>query len=182
MVYTGKGKIVVGIDPGNEGAFVVTDGVELIEVFMMPKSVERILAFADVMDILVSIRNTYQPAGVFLERALPMAMGSGGAFTYGRNFQTLVVAIGLSFIPMVMVEPSKWTKLMHQGINSKLKPKAKSEIAVKRLFPRLAQVMPKRPKKGDLLDGPVDALLIAAYGLRTLSEYVIEVDQIGDFY
>ncbi len=48
-----------------------------------------------------------------------------------------------------------------------LLPKAKSLIAVKRLFPKLVKQLP-RDRKGNLLDGPVDALLIAGYGLRRL--------------
>ncbi len=174
----------LGVDPGINGAFVVTDGT-MLEAHAMPivtAGKEKLVDFAGVHNLLVSLRRRHGNVHVFLERAVPMAMGSKGAFTYGRGFEALVVALGLVGFPVTQVEPGRWAKEMHEGISADLKPKAKSLIAVKRLYPQLVRALPKRPK-GGLHDGPIDALLIAGYGLRKLfGSKPPETDLIGDFF
>ena len=54
---------------------------------------------------------------------------------------------------------------MHEGLSTDLRPKAKSMMAVKRLYPHLVKILPTNTK-GALQDGPIDALLIAGYGIR----------------
>jgi hypothetical protein len=176
---------VVGVDPGINGAIVVTDGEWVFESYSMPITVsgkEKLLNFAGVQELLLRIKRAHGPLHVFLERAVPMAMGSKGAFTYGRGFEALIIALGLERFPVTHVEPGRWTKEMHEGISADLKAKAKSLIAVKRLYPSLVRMLPKRPK-GGLHDGPIDALLIAGYGLRKLGgTKPPEPDIIGDFF
>jgi crossover junction endodeoxyribonuclease RuvC len=162
-------KLALGIDPGFSGAFVLTDGDKFFEYWRMPLvdisgGKEKQVEFDGVHELLDDIYQKHRPH-VFLERAIPMAMGSKGAFNYGRGFAALEIAIELIGMPVTYVEPSKWAKQMHEGLSADLRPKAKSLMAVKRLFPRLVEALP-RNKKGALLDGPVDALLIAGYGLR----------------
>lgn len=160
---------VLGIDPGFGGAFVAMDGLDFFNSEAMPLETagkEKRIVFRSVIKLL-KMFNLQKVEHIFLERAVPMAMGSKGAFNYGRGFETLVVAIEQCGIPMTMVEPSRWTKEMHEGISADLKPKAKSLIAVNRLYPRLVDRLPRKPK-GALHDGPIDALLIAGYGLRRL--------------
>lgn len=154
---------VLGIDPGLKGALVFFDGVGKAEFFEMPVSNGRV-DFDSVHELIYN----FPKAHIFLERAAPMAMGAKHAFNYGRDFAALENAIFLLFNSFTMVEPNKWAKEMHQGISNNLKPKAKSEIAVKRLFPKLIRSIPKTPRSKKLHDGMVDALLIAAYGCRVL--------------
>lgn len=182
-----RGMKVLGIDPGINGAFVVTDG-HVLESHAMPIVVagkEKLIHFAGVQELLLLVHKRHGHIHVFLERAVPMAMGSKGAFTYGRGFEALVIALGLAGFPITHVEPARWAKEMHEGISADLKPKARSLIAVKRLYPRLVGSLPKRPK-GGLHDGPIDALLIAGYGLRKLGgterKPVRAFDPIGDFF
>lgn len=161
---------VLAIDPGIGGAFVVTDGADFFKSYEMPLVVsgkEKAVDFDGVMDLLRRVREELGGVHVFLERAVPMAMGSKGAFSYGRGFEALVIAVRLHEFPSTLVEPARWTKEMHEGISADLKPKARSLIAVKRLYPQLVRLLPRRPK-GGLHDGPIDALLIAGYGLRKL--------------
>lgn len=161
---------VLGIDPGISGALVVTDG-RTLDSYPMPIKVDgknKSVDFRAVRDLLGNLLEVCGPLHVFLERAIPMAMGSAGAFSYGRGFEALVIAIDLVGFPMTQVDPSRWAKEMHEGISADLKPKARSLIAVKRLYPHLVAQLPKRPK-GGLHDGPIDALLIAGYGLRLLA-------------
>lgn len=159
---------VLGIDPGNEGALVWTDGVSYMAAVKMP--VEKIgketkLVLSELLHLL-KIRN---PDHIFLERAMPFAMGSKHAFNYGIHFGLVYYLVEQTGIPFTLVEPAKWTKVMHAGIHDDMKPKAKSIVAVKRLFPKFVKGIPVTPKSKKMHDGVVDALLIAGYGLRQLS-------------
>ncbi len=159
---------VLGIDPGLAGAFVVFDGSDFASYAMPIVEIgkEKSIDFDGVHELLWNLQEKHG-AGlhVFIERAVPFAMGSKGAFNYGRGFAALEIAIFLLKFPVTYVEPNKWTKEMHEGISADLKPKSKSLVAVKRLYPNLVPQLPKG-RKGALLDGPIDALLIAGYGLR----------------
>lgn len=160
--------MILGIDPGNEGAFVLTDG-DRITTYPMPLIVHGKIKEID-FNAVVAILKLMQtwPGGVhvYLERAIPFAMGSKHAFNYGRGFAALEIAVALARLPVTYVEPAKWTKVMHEGISNDLKPKMKSLIAVERLYPKLVKSLPITPKSKKLKDGFVDALLIAGYGLR----------------
>ena len=104
-------------------------------------------------------------ARVFLERAHAGAMGTTGAFNYGRSFAALEIAVLLAGHPVTYLEPSKWAKVMHEGISKDLKPKAKSTIAIERLFKKFHDQIPKN-KNGKMHEGVMDALLMAGYAER----------------
>lgn len=170
-------KIVLGIDPGLTGAFVVLDGAKALVWNMPTKKLGKgsEIVFAEVHAILHSIIATYKNGvHIFLERAVSFGMGSTGAFNYGRGFAAIEIAIATLHLPVTYVEPGKWTKEMHAGLSKDWKPKAKSIIAIERLFPAIGHTLP-RNTKGKLLEGPVDALLIAGYGLRQLGVAQVEV-------
>lgn len=161
---------VVGIDPGTHGAIVLTDG-KAIQHWKLPikeQGKDKLIDFDALHAILHDeILEKHGTVHVFIERAIPFALGSKSAFTYGRGFEALLIALGLLKFPFTMVEPGRWTKQMHEGISSDFKPKKKSAIAIERLYPHLVKSMPRETKNGKkLADGPVDALLIAGYGLR----------------
>lgn len=160
-------KAILGIDPGKAGAFALLFG-ELAIFAPMPTNEQGEISYDIVKRFLGSVAGM---AGgliphVTLERAIPMAMGSKHAFNYGRGFAALEIAITENKLPVTYVEPNKWTKEICEGIDTNLKPKARSLIAVKRLFPQFIESMPKGVKSGKLHDGVVDALLIAEYGRR----------------
>lgn len=157
-------KIVCGIDPGKKGAIILMEGQALLRFEPMPINALSEPCFHKVRTIL----NEWLPDHIFLERAVPMAMGSKHAFNYGRGFAALEIAIQLEGFPVTYVEPAKWTKEIHEGISSDLKAKAKSVIAFERLFPHLKDQISKS-KTGKYHEGILDALLIAAYGIRKLS-------------
>jgi hypothetical protein len=157
---------VIGIDPGLAGAIVLTDGAELVEVRRMPLTFSRKeIHYQILRDDLVR-RFDVKNHLVYLERAIPMAMGSKAAFTYGMGFERIIRAVHEAGGECVLIEPSKWTKVMHEGLSKDLKPKAKSLAAAKAYFPELIGELPRGPRSGGLLDGPVDALLIAGYALK----------------
>lgn len=163
-------KIAVGVDPGLSGAIVVTNGKDFIRYWPMPLfnlGKVKEVSFAKVLEIFQRIKKDYPGIHVFLERAIPFAMGSKGAFNYGRGFETLQIALKLATLPCTLVEPGKWTRIMHQGIQSDLKPKAKSLAALHRLYPQLVGKIPEKPK--NIFEGVIDGLLIAGYGIRSFN-------------
>lgn len=182
-------KWILGIDPGLSGSFVVTNGTSLKQ-WPMPVYTDgknKSVHFDGVHELINDILEEFGNIHAYLERAVPMAMGSKGAFNYGKGVAAIEIALELHKVSFTQVEPQKWAKEMHEGISTDLKPKAKSLIAVRRLLPKLVMMLPKNTK-GALLDGPIDALLIAAYGLRRLQNKPIKIKEVlskstsDDFY
>jgi hypothetical protein len=154
---------ILAIDPGLKGALCFI-GPKEISFYEMPLTKNQDVDF----DLIDNILCVNAPEHIFLERAVSFGMGTKGAFNYGRAFAALEIAIMLSETPFTFIEPSKWTKEMHAGIDADLKAKAKSVIAVERLFKKHLHLIPKT-KKGLYHDGCVDALLMASYGQRLLA-------------
>ena len=157
---------ILAIDPGLTGAFVHLNFIGgkrhfFYDMPVIKNGKDREIDFAGVRKILSACRGAH----VYLERAMPMAMGSKHAFNYGRGFAALEIAVSLSGLPVTYVEPQKWAKVMHAGISADLKPKAKSIIAVRRLFPQYIKYISKN-RNDKMHEGIVDALLIAGYALR----------------
>lgn len=156
---------IIGIDPGKEGAFVVLRNGEMTASMKMPLNQDREVDFDAVADFLGGYAD--HPTHVYLERAVPMAMGSKHAFNYGRDFAKLEVALHVKNIPTTYVEPNKWSKVMTEGISKELKAKIRSRLAVERLFPKEAKTIPTN-KNGKMDEGIMEALLIAGYGQRKM--------------
>lgn len=169
MERIGKRKMtIIGIDPGQSGAFVFLKNGEMTFDFMPLKGDgTKDIDFMKVQEILNRFRSR-TPAHVFLERAVPFGMPTTSAFNYGRGFAALEIAIATAGVPVTYLEPAKWSKTMHEGIAKDLKPKAKSQIAVVRLFGQYLSQIPQA-KGGKYHEGVVDALLMAGYGLRSIS-------------
>lgn len=150
---------ILAIDPGINGAFAFFDGNNW-EWELMPINKEKEIQFEKVRQFIESL---FCPDHIFLERAVSFGMGTKAAFNYGRGFAALEIAIKLARVPVTYIEPAKWTKKMHEGIAKDLKAKAKSQIAIARLFPQLVPLLPK-DKNGVIHDGIADAILIGAFG------------------
>lgn len=155
---------VMAIDPGLQGAIVITDGVKLT-AYPLPIGGDKRLDYWKLSTLLDDVVSKWGALPTYLERAIPFAMGARHAFGYGVDFQSIVLAIEHHKLPVTYVEPAKWTKEMHQGVASDFKPKVKSAVAAKRLFPQLVGLLPTKPK-GGMHDGMIDALLIAGWALR----------------
>lgn len=156
-------KIICGIDPGKQGALVLMEDNKLLNFQLMPLNAACEPCFNGVRTIL----KDFNPDHIFLERAVAFGMGTTSAFNYGRGFSTLEIAILMSGKPVTYIEPAKWSREMHEGIDKNLKSKQKSLLAFERLFPHLKERVPKN-KNGKIHEGVLDALLIAAYGVRRL--------------
>lgn len=100
----------------------------------------------------------------FVEKAQAMpGNGSVSMFTYGTSFGRIIGWLETLGVPMTLVPPQTWQKMMHMGCTGK--PKDRSRQAVRRLFPR-ENLIPHGCIK--LHDGLADAMLIAEYGRRQL--------------
>jgi hypothetical protein len=162
---------ILGIDPGQSGAFVFLDNGIPVWSRLMPLTTNKDIDFKEVRRIIAAA-DRENCDHIILERAKPLAMGAKHAFNYGRGFAALELAIALDTIPVTYVEPEKWGKVIHEGISADLKPKAKSRIAFERLFKRHLGFVPKSKVTakggGKYHEGILEALLIAAYGERHL--------------
>lgn len=156
---------IMGIDPGLRGAFVVLHKGKVEAVAMPVEGGE--ISFPLVQETLTALR----PTEIFLERAVAFGMGTKGAFSYGRGFAAIEIAIQLAKLRVTYVEPGKWTKEIFQGIDKRLKPKERGKLSLKRLFPELIGKLPS-DKKGNVHEGVQDALLIAEYGRRTVGREI----------
>lgn len=136
-----------------------------IRSMVMPLTPEEDIDWQRLQKVLNNLTEFYGDVHIYLERALSYGMLAGSAFNYGRNYGYLEIAIQTAGVPCTYIEPSKWTKAICDGIDKRLKPKVRSEIAYRRLFP--THSFGDVTKKAR--EGLIDALLIAEYGRRALA-------------
>lgn len=152
--------VVVGIDPGRAGGIafceVTHQGLHLFSAHPMPE-------LGALIELLQGWDEIHH---VFLEKAQAMPKnGAVSMFNYGTHFGELRGMLTTLKIPHTLVTPAAWTRVMHEGTSAG-KPKERSLIAARRLFPLVKLVPEGRAKKPH--DGMVDALLISEYGRRSL--------------
>jgi len=164
--------VVVGIDPGNEGAIVFIDInnglLKSKEIFDMPtletegnkrktKSGKVVTKKHTVLDE-IEIRNIFISSKidhVFLEKAQSMpGQGAPGTFSYGCNYGILRgICVGLE-IPYTLIHPATWKRVMMANMD---RGKAAAIVRAKQLFPK-ADIGKK--------DGRAEALLLGYYGIK----------------
>jgi hypothetical protein len=176
--------VVLGIDPGKNGAVVLIESDLSVCTSQMPLVANEFdtKSFAD---FLRSRRGKIDH--IFIEDVHAIFNSAAGAtFTFGFICGIIQGVVCASQIPYTLVQPKKWQSVVYQGVPEIRKPdiivskgkhagekrrgpldtKAMSEIAAKRLFPSVDLRASERCKKCH--DGIVDALLIAEYGRRTM--------------
>jgi crossover junction endodeoxyribonuclease RuvC len=157
-------KAVLGIDPGLSGGLVViSPSREVISLNVMP-TIGNELDLPALSSILSDAIYTHGIGLCCLERSQSMPkQGVASTFKYGRVCGAIEGMLAVLGIPYTMVEPVKWTKVLHLGLSRDLGPKERSSLAAKRLYPTLDLRASARSVKPH--EGLVDALLIATYGL-----------------
>ncbi len=157
-------KRIIGIDPGKNGGIVALERGFVIFKSVMPLDKEEFSAagFSDILEELA--RNNGSETWIYLDRVGAYAMSQSSAFTFGQIYGKIELLCAMSLIPVVYIDPPKWSKEIHAGIDRRLKPKEKSLLALQQLFPKEDMRATPRAKKPH--DGLVDALLIAEYGRR----------------
>ncbi len=154
--------MVIAVDPGHKGAIVFYYNKSSAKTFKMPLLKNGKQNEVDYFK-LKSIFKPYRNELVYIERAKPMAMGAMSAFNYGADFRSIILAAVETGLTVKFIEPHTWCKHIHEGINKDLKPKAKSDMAVRKYLPMLIKSIPITPRSGVMHDGIVDALLMAYY-------------------
>lgn len=164
--------ITIGIDPGQKGGIVaITDNRKVIVSEVMPTIGGKEIDAPGLREILYSLKcqATEQnvPITAFLEkvRARP-GQGVVSMFTFGRGLGIVEGVIAGLQIPSQQVIPGTWVKEMHEGLDLRLNPKARSLLVVRRLYPNLNLLATTKSK--NMHDGLIDAALIATYGMRKL--------------
>jgi len=160
---------IIGIDSGKNGAAVGLDTVSGHgTTYRLKYDKTGILMGRDLFDWL----KAQDPQTVLVEAV----RGRGGPdspwgathnFRFGWFYGQLIQVLDLCLFPYRRVEPKVWQRMIHEGIGGKLKPKDRSIIAYRQLFPH--DPLPRHPKAKGPHDGTLDALLIAHYGVVRLA-------------
>ncbi len=162
--------LVLGLDTGSHGAFVVLDQREKIKATYAFPDGERDQIFVNYLDNLRAIE---KPTVAYVE-SVHAIYGSAAqsTFNFGRNFQLAIDGLLVSGIPIKYVVPRVWQKEIYQGAPQYIKKGTKNKRDNKRISCEIAlkhfnvdhYLATSRSKKPH--DGLVDASLIALYGLR----------------
>ena len=178
--------IVVGVDPGKQGALVALDSQRDVEVLPTPliaagkggRDEYDLVAVAawlrKVAPGFVVVEKS-QPLPAFLGkvRRCPVCKSVGGDKPMGgtiaqyargvaRGWEWMLIAMEIRY---QLVAPRTWQNVMHAGVPTGT-TKQRSIVAARRLFPD--QSLLRTPKCRTLDDGIADALLLADYGHRLL--------------
>ena len=148
---------ICGIDPGSNGAICMLDSQDpaYIALFDLKKAI--------VWDIYHELF-THLPDLIWIEDVHSMfGMSAKSNFTFGRNLGSIhaIAEINCFGRPPSTVAPKVWQNFIGVTAKGKAIKKQVAEIATK-LYPA-ANIHGKR---GGLLDGRSDALMIAHYGLH----------------
>ena len=148
---------ICGIDPGSNGALCVLDSQDPAYIALLD------LKKATVWDIYHELF-TRQPDVIWIEDVHSLfGMSAKSNFTFGRNLGIVhaISEINCFGRPPSTVAPKVWQNFIGVTAKGKAIKKQVAEIATK-LYPA-ANIHGKR---GGLLDGRSDALMIAHYGLH----------------
>jgi crossover junction endodeoxyribonuclease RuvC len=162
--------IFVGIDPGVTGAVAIinTDGDVAVQPWIddtpiaavkKGKKTKSEYLPAQMAEILRAVPSSR--AHVFIEKvAARPDQGVSSMFGFGKGYGIwigIVAALGLSY---TLVTPQAWKKMLMQGMSDK----DAARIRAQELYPGCADQL---KRKKDI--GRADALLIAEFGRRTLT-------------
>lgn len=176
--------IIVGIDPGQQGALAFIDMKKKTQgISDMPLLPERGIDGKELFNML-SAKQKKDDMYVIIEQAQSMpGQSSVAMFNYGGGYWSILTVLRILDIPFEEVRSNKWKKEFGlSGLKIKRdkgeKPtqeeknaakKQRKEMAVKaamQMFPKLKNEFVT--EGGRLLDGRAEALLIAEWGRRKL--------------
>lgn len=159
--------LICGIDPGKKGGAVIIDSsgtvVAKSTMFIANKTEFDPVAYSSFLK-----NDAYTVDHVLVEKVSAMpGNGNVSMFNFGQAFMFCQLVPKMLQIPLTLVTPQGWQKVMHVGIDKTLDPKQRSLIAISRLFPTIDLRASSRCTVQH--DGLVDALLLAEWGRRTLN-------------
>jgi len=162
---------ILGIDPGQEGAFVLLerDGT-ILQCKKIPtikvKSKGKVKVHYDTLGIITyfHINSKFYPGTkVFIEE-IHAAPGQGvtSMFSMGYGFGLIIGILSAMKLPHVRVAPQEWKGKLLKGMP---REKMASVVVASRLFPDCLPYL-KLPK-GGMDHNVADALLIAEWGRQS---------------
>lgn len=156
---------VCGIDPGLDGGIaLISEAGVLVEAMPTNEATKgRLIDLPELTRWLFGHRSVIEV--VFIEAAqMRPRQATQATFKCGRGFGQIEGILAALNIPYEIVNAGSWAKVMHAGVEGKTDKKAKSKLAVSRLFPGLDLRASERCKV--VHDGMAEAVLIAEYGRR----------------
>jgi len=139
--------IYIGIDPGVSGGIAMIDERGLVYATLPMPTTER-----DIFDVFKPGESNH-PAHAMLERVYSSPqMGVASAFTFGKGYGALLMALTAAQVPFDQVVPAKWQAVM--GCRSR-GDKNVTKARAQQLFPGVK-----------VTHAIADALLLAEYGRR----------------
>lgn len=152
--------LIAGIDPGTNGAIAVLDSESPDSVALLDLKKQ---STTDIWDWLIRVQGTKpHPHIIWIEDVHSMhGMSAKSNFGFGKNVGMITTIAELTWDEVKTVTPKIWQKYIGVTVKGKAIKKEVAEIA-QVLYPN-AELHGKR---GGLLDGRADALMIAYYGLK----------------
>ena len=152
--------LIAGIDPGTNGAIAVLDSQNPDSVALLD------LKKSSVSDIWnwfnEEFNYSWRPGQIWIEDVHSMhGMSAKSNFGFGKNVGMVQTIAELIVDNVILVTPKVWQKYIGVTVKGKAIKKEVAKIA-QGLYPN-AELHGKR---GGLLDGRADALMIAYYGLK----------------
>ena len=109
-------KVIIGIDPGLNGAIAIIENFKVIDLFDMPvmtegKKSKRQLNSALMVKILRDKIKNYEETSVVVEQVNAMpGQGVTSMFNFGQSFGAIKGICAALQLPIYFVRPSKWKK------------------------------------------------------------------------
>ena len=147
--------IYIGIDPGQTGAIAFLKGHQ-VEIIDCPETISEMVNIV-LNNIRITV-NGITTAKALIEKVNPFYKSSAkSAFTFGCNFCSWQAILACFHVPYEFITPRKWQKEMFDSAKRLDDTKKQSFERASRLFPNIEL----KTKRGKILDGRCDALLLA---------------------
>jgi len=168
--------MIIGIDPGLTGGMVLYNDTLLeVEDYLKFSKLGSIFNVNEMVETIKNWRHGAIIKMVVIEQVSSRPMqGVASVFKFGMTYGMQIGVISTNKLPLTFINPTRWTKEIHQGIKTTLDPKEKSQVAMSQLFPTVDW---KGPRSGKQHEGLMDALLIAEFWRRSVLRSSPEVEK-----
>ncbi len=152
--------IIIGIDPGINGAISIIENKKIIEVYDTPTMIDgkknkRQINSAQVTNIIKERLNTDKEVIVVVEHVNAMpGQGVTSMFNFGQSFGVIKGICAALSLPIYFVRPAKWKK--HFNLIKTNKDASRTKVI--EAYPQISN---KLHRKKD--SNRADAILIALY-------------------
>ena len=152
--------IIIGIDPGINGAISVIENKKILEVYDTPTMIDgkknkRQIKSAQVTNIIKDRLNNNKEVVVVVEHVNAMpGQGVTSMFNFGQSFGVIKGICAALSLPIYFVRPSKWKK--HFNLIKTNKDASRTKVI--EVYPEISS---KLHRKKD--SNRADAILIALY-------------------